>query len=211
MLAAAYLHVTIRTLERDDPALGDAADPDLHLAPLLAQVRVGDHAAFKSLALAVIRPLELYARRFTGSVDTARDVVQDVLAHLWEHRQAIQVRGSVRGYLYTAVRNRALNLRRRDTTENDYLTIVARPDASHNISEAPDVTLIRRETAARVAAALAVLPPRAREAALLRWQDGLSRAEIASVMGVALGTVKNHLTTATIALRALLADLSGSD
>jgi RNA polymerase sigma-70 factor (ECF subfamily) len=70
-----------------------------------------------------------------------------------------------------------------------------------------DVTVVRKEIVARVAAALDALPPRAREAALLRWNDGLSRQEIADVMGVALGTVKNHLALATETLRTLLADL----
>ena len=48
------------------------------------------------------------------------------------------------------------------------------------------------------------LPPRAREALLLRRVDGLSRAEIAQRMGIGEGTVKEYLSESVCALADML-------
>lgn len=196
----------------DNGYTGDSAQH--HLSSLIARIRANDHSAFEELLDAIVGPLEAYARRFSRSRDTAQDLVQDVFARLWEQRAALTIRGSVRGYLYTAVRNRALDIRRRDAADAVRWTITTADDVPLGMGHGtttPDADVERKEIAARVSAALDTLPPRAREAALLRWVDGLSRAEVASVMGVAIGTVKNHLTLAATTVRALLADLRDAE
>ncbi len=60
----------------------------------------------------------------------------------------------------------------------------------------PDSTIIARDELRRLQAALDKLPPRCREAFVMRQVDGLSRREIAAHMGVAEMTVKNHLKEA---------------
>lgn len=184
-------------------------------ATLWARVRQGDEEAFKSLVLALGSPLQGYARRFLPSRDTAEDVVQDVFAHVWEQRQVLVVGGTVRGYLYAAVRNRALNERKRAQAEATRLAVASAETVrdggeQSRADSAPDAQLYREEVAARVMAALDTLPPRAREVALLRWRDGLGRSEIAAVMGIAVPTVNNQLTLAARIVRNLLADLRPS-
>ena len=69
-------------------------------------------------------------------------------------------------------------------------------------AEAPgaEENLIAREELRRVQAALDVLPPRSREAIILRQVNGLSRREIAARMGIAEQTVKWHLNAGVRAL-----------
>jgi len=177
---------------------------------LVQRIRDGDVAAFEELVLSLSRPLEAYAYRFSGSRDAAKDLIQDVFAHLWEGRATLVVRGSVRGYLYAAVRNRALDIRKRDHAEVARITAVSSfgvPAGMAESSYEADASLYDSEIAARVTAALDALPPRAREVALLRWRSGLGRAEIATVMGITISTVSNQLTLAARVVRALLADL----
>lgn len=185
-----------------------AADSDNYSA-LFARVREGDSIAFDALVLALVGPLTAYARRLTGSLDAAQDLVQDVFAHVWENRTTLFVRGGVRSYLYTALRNRALDIRKRERFEAvGWSEQEGRPSPGvAHPSYAADAALYRREIADRVAAALNALSPRVRETALLRWHDGLSRPEIAAIMGVAVPTINNQLTTAARVVRALLADL----
>ena len=57
----------------------------------------------------------------------------------------------------------------------------------------PDRAAIARDELRRLQSALDHLPPRCREAVLLRQVDGLSRREIAAHMGIAEKTVKRHL------------------
>lgn len=205
---AAYVHDILRCLDPSGAESDTLASANAHLHALLVRIRRDDQAAFTELVVEIVRPLELYARRFCAS--GAQDLVQDVLAHLWEQRHDVRIRGSVRAYLYAAVRNRALNVRRHDDAESARWSAGSAGDGVIGmgaVGENADEVLVRQEIVTRVASALDTLPPRAREAALLRWHDGLSRSEIAAVMGVAIGTVKNHLTVATQTLRTLLADL----
>ena len=55
-----------------------------------------------------------------------------------------------------------------------------------------------------VVAALRTLPPRQREALVLRYYGDLSEAQIASTMGISTGAVKSHTARAMSALRSLL-------
>lgn len=194
----------------------DVASATHEYAALWARVRRGDESAFKSLVLELGAPLQSYARRFLPLADAAEDIVQDVFAHMWESRATVEVRGTVRGYLYAAVRNRALNERKRAISEDARLaaagaeTVSGLAERSRWMEHSPDAHLYRQEIMARVTAALATLPPRAREVALLRWRDGLGRGEIAAVMGIAVPTVNNQLTLAAKVVRSLLADLRPS-
>jgi RNA polymerase sigma-70 factor (sigma-E family) len=59
---------------------------------------------------------------------------------------------------------------------------------------------ILREDQAELVAALATLPPRRREAIVLRYWLDLSEREIAQAMGVPAGTVKSHVSRGLAAL-----------
>jgi RNA polymerase sigma-70 factor (ECF subfamily) len=214
MLAqAVYVGEVLRCLDVSGP---DDIAGETHLARqslhagLIDRLRADDQQAFEALLTEFAPALEAYAYRLTGSRDAACDLVQDVFAHLWEQRDAVRIRGSVRAYLYTAIRHRAIDVRRRERTESARWITASDADAPAGMGRSgtpPDIELERREIAARVATALDTLPPRVREAAMLRWVDGLSRVEVANVMGVAIGTVKNQLGHAAEVVRALLRDL----
>lgn len=71
----------------------------------------------------------------------------------------------------------------------------------------PDRSVIAREELRRVQAALDQLPPRCREAVVLRRVEGLSRRNIAQRMGITESTVAEHLAHGMSAI----ADILGSD
>jgi RNA polymerase sigma-70 factor (ECF subfamily) len=70
----------------------------------------------------------------------------------------------------------------------------------------PEQSAIARDELRHLQSALDRLPPRAREVILLRRVEGLSRPEIAQRMGIAEGTVSQHLEQG---LRALVELLGG--
>jgi RNA polymerase sigma-70 factor (ECF subfamily) len=73
----------------------------------------------------------------------------------------------------------------------------------------PDRSAIARDALRRLRFALDKLPPRCRQAVILRKIEGLSVREIAERMGVAEKTVKNHLTEGVRSLAdAFYADLT---
>ena len=70
------------------------------------------------------------------------------------------------------------------------------PSAEHGA-----IALLERSA---VVSALRMLPPRQREALVLRYYGDLSEAQIASVMGISRGAVKSHTARAMSALRGVL-------
>lgn len=77
-------------------------------------------------------------------------------------------------------------------------------DEDVNPFATPHTALLQAETLSLVEAALQTLPPRQREAFLLRYWEGLDIAETAAAMGCTEGSVKTHCSRATHTLAAAL-------
>jgi RNA polymerase sigma factor (sigma-70 family) len=78
---------------------------------------------------------------------------------------------------------------------------VLQPPPDVPSAEQGAITLLERSA---VVAALHGLPPRQREALVLRYYAELSQAEIASAMGISRGAVKSHTARGMSALRHML-------
>jgi RNA polymerase sigma-70 factor (ECF subfamily) len=170
---------------------------------LVERVRAGSQGAFEQLFRAHYDALVAFARRYVRDASSAEDLVQGLFADLWTRRDAWEIRTSVRAYLFTAVRNRALNARRRGLIERDWDDAAGRADtdAIQWSPPAADAELERREARTGVARALAALPERCRLVMQLRWRDQLSYAEIAEAMGISVKGVENQLSRGLKALR----------
>ena len=77
-------------------------------------------------------------------------------------------------------------------------------DEELNPFAGPHAALLQAETLQLIEEALQNLPPRQREAFLLRYWEGLDIAETAAAMGCTEGSVKTHCSRATHALAAAL-------
>jgi RNA polymerase sigma-70 factor, ECF subfamily len=173
-----------------------------------ASIRAGDERAFAALFTTYYEPLCRYVFRYTQSIDVAEDLVQGVFAGIWEMRDRWQVRGSLRGYLYGAVRHQ-LSSRRRDQAVRD--RHAARLGESGTAPSAnpswqyPPAAVEEEELRTAIRRVIAALPPKAREAFELSRRDGLSYTEIAEVMGISRKTVEVHIGRALAVLRPALA------
>jgi RNA polymerase sigma-70 factor (ECF subfamily) len=177
---------------------------------LIERIRAGDEDAFEQLFRRYYRELCLYAARIDGSLGTGEEIVQEVFFRIWTHRDRLIVTSSLAGYLYTAVRNYALNQRARAQTESRYraaqlLEALATPTESPQADEA----LRTAEMASAIDRAIAQLPPRCRQAFVLRRQHHLSYAEIARIMQIAPKTVEIQIGNALKVLRRELEDWMG--
>src|SRR5215204_626553 len=172
---------------------------------IAARLRGGDQRALESLFRAYFAPLCEFAVRYVHEAALAEEIVQDLFADLWARRVDWLPRGPVRAYLFGAVRNRALNLRKRQATERDWAEneSVTEIRSLHRAPERVDDALEREELRSRVHAAVESLPERCRLVMHLRWREQMSHAEIAAIMGISVKGVENQLGRGLKALRGL--------
>ena len=86
--------------------------------------------------------------------------MQDAFIKLWEHRAALDPEQSVRAYLYTIVRNTALNRIAQQKRRREHLQDLASPAPAADTADALDA----RELQTHIRAWIDELPPRRREA-----------------------------------------------
>jgi RNA polymerase sigma-70 factor (ECF subfamily) len=167
---------------------------------LLQQARKGGEEAFAGLYDRYKGPLYAFAFRLTGSGPEAEDVVHDSLIGVLRPESAFDGnRGSLRSYLYAAVRNLARKQYRGSRLEDSDGAI---EDAAGD--DSPLVALITAETARQVQAAVAALPDLQREVLVLSEYEGMPLAEIAALVEADVGTVKSRLHRARQRLRRTL-------
>jgi RNA polymerase sigma-70 factor, ECF subfamily len=139
-------------------------------------------------------PLLRYVLSFGVSVHDAEEVTQEVFLSLFRHLQLRRSRHNLRGWIFRVAHNLALkqrhaNQKSRDTTASDWTIVERRFDPSPNPEE--QVSFAQRRS--RLLAVLRVLPEEDQCCLRLR-AEGLHYREIASVLGISLGTVSMSLT-----------------
>ncbi|MBC7892543.1 MAG: RNA polymerase sigma-70 factor [Sphingobacteriaceae bacterium] len=147
-------------------------------------------------------PLCSHATRLVYARDVAEDLVTELFVRLWQQQDYQRVTGSFRAYLFTAVRNRAINYLRWEQGHTERLDVTA-PD---NQLPGPlaDDPLAFEELAQQVHQAVGTLPPQCRNVFLLSRFEGKKNREIADELRISLKTVEGHLTKALAQVRLAL-------
>jgi RNA polymerase sigma-70 factor (sigma-E family) len=144
------------------------------------------------------RSLVMLASLLVRDAATAEEVVQDsfVAMHTAWHR--LRDNDKALSYLRQSVVNRSRSvLRHRVVVDRN----APKPAPDMPSAEQGALTLLERTA---VVSALRSLPPRQREALVLRYYGDLSEAQIATAMGISRGAVKSHTARAIASLRAVL-------
>jgi RNA polymerase sigma-70 factor (ECF subfamily) len=173
----------------DEALLAMIATPDGELAFAELYDRYGKVAY--SLAYRVLQNSAL-----------AEDAVQDAFLAVWRTAGTyIRERGKPSTWLLTLVHRRAVDIVRREQRRHEPTRAEAAPPVPAAEEEA--TLLDRRRT---VQAALGQLPADQREAIELAYYGGLTQSELASQLGLPLGTVKSRMFAGLRRLGDLLAE-----
>lgn len=160
----------------------------------------GDDDAFARLAEAAQDELYRFALAHGLQPADAAEATQEVLLRAYRRRRAWRGGGNAAGWLVgiamNVVRERLRKGRRGAATGLDPAVFA---DATQPLGPAEDP-----EWPARLAEALARLPPRRREAVTCRYLRQMSVRQTAAAMGCAEGTVKAAVAAALANLREIL-------
>jgi RNA polymerase sigma-70 factor, ECF subfamily len=147
------------------------------------------------------------AYRIVGDRARAEDITQEAFLSLWRSRARYdRARGSVRTWLLGIVRNRAIDVLRRDVLEAPRLSFQGDPPEPAAAGEETDAEALRRDAARQVRGALEVLPADQMRVIELAYFGGLTHAQIAEMLGMPLGTVKGRMRLGLEKIRTQLAE-----
>jgi RNA polymerase sigma-70 factor, ECF subfamily len=148
------------------------------------------------------------AYRIVGERTAAEDVTQEAFISIWRSGARFDpTRGSVRSWMLSVVRNRAIDTLRSKAAKAPKLTLddeailEQRPAAELTEEEA-----MRHETASEVRGAIGQLPGEQSKVIELAYFGGFSQSEIARMLGVPLGTVKGRMRLGLEKIRGELAE-----
>lgn len=163
-------------------------------AALVADMLGGSRTAFDGLFLLHSGGVRRVVISILRSPEAADDLVQEVFFDLWRHgdRYACE-RGSLSTWLSSIARNRALDVLRTRASDERLVAAVGERTRTAASAPGPLEATIAGERAARLHAALALLPRPQREALILAYGAGLTHPQVAEAMGVPLGTAKGRL------------------
>ncbi len=155
------------------------------------------------------------ARLATRNDEEALDIVQDAMLG-FARRYASKPEEEWPPLFHTVLNSRILDWHRKQKVRRRWRVFFQRDDDEADpLEQAPDLhetgpagELEQDQCQQVVQQALAALPPRQRQAFLLRNWEGYSVAETARIMGCGEGSVKTHLSRALKALREQLQELN---
>ncbi len=170
-------------------------------ARLAERIRSGDSEALGELYDRYAATALATAMRVVRARDEAEDVVHDAFVAVWRKIDRFDAdRGSLRAWLMTVVRNRAID-RVRARRPNMDLEVA---DERSLLRTGPNPTweaALGRTAATDVQAAMASLPQEQRQAVELAYFAGYTYREVAELTGVAPGTANGRLRLALAKLR----------
>ena len=140
----------------------------------------------------------LLARKFVGDTDTARDLAQQVFVNLYEKREKIEIRTSLKNYLFQAVRNASLNWLKQQRVKARHNEFILQNTETSSLSDPAEVSELS-QTLSRL---INELPPRCRRIFIMNRFEGKKNREIAAELNLSIRTVETQISKALKQLRA---------
>ena len=166
---------------------------------LLESFRLGSEEAFGVLFKEWYPAISYFAFSMLKDSGEAEDITEDAFIKLWNRRRIFTSLPRCKAYLYSCVRNAAIDLIRRRKISNSgmlelkYLTL----DRSESYFD----KVVEAELANRLYAAIETLPPGCRKIVTMVYKEGKNNHEVASALNLSVNTVRNQKQRAISLLR----------
>lgn len=168
------------------------------------ELKEGDITAFEMFFKTYYQPLCNYAYTFIQDKDEAEEIVQSAFLSVWEKRHSLDIKTSLKSYLYTMVRNTSLNVIKHEKIKQKYVgEALAVNERSY---ESVTQSVLSSELEERIHLAMEALPEQCRLVFKLSRFEELKYAEIAAQLEISVKTVENHMGKALKIMREQLKD-----
>lgn len=156
---------------------------------IIKEIKNGQPPIYEKIFHEYYNSLVTFANRFLADTKASEDVVQGVFIYFWENSGSIQIKQSIKGYLFQAVKNSCFNqlraLKIKDKHEILYLEAVLETANEELLNETDIIEDIKK--------ALSKLPKQMYRVFYKKYFQELSVKEIAKEMSISENTVKVQL------------------
>lgn len=171
---------------------------------IIQQLHAGDIETYETVYKQYFQPLHKYARTMLDDDAKAEDIVQGLFIKLWEKAEQIEIRSSLKAYLYKSVYHASLNAIKSNQVEQKTKDqLMQHVDKVEQPLKEWDRSIVEK----RITSALAELPEQCRTVFQMSRFEHLKYREIADQLRISPKTVEQHMTKALKMLRASLVDL----
>lgn len=179
---------------------------------LIERTAAGDTDAFSELYRRYAPAAYGLAARVLGEASLAEEVLQEVFVSVWRRSSSYDpARGSLRSWVLAQIHHRAVDVVRREEAERRRSQAIVTDDRPEDpIGDVVEEGWLA-DRRALVREALVALPPDQRRVIELAYYGGLTQTQVASAMGIPLGTVKSRTLAAMRRLRAGLVGRTGGE
>lgn len=167
-------------------------------AALVAAIRDGSERAFNMLIDRHQQAVRAFLRRLLGNAAEADDIAQDTFLAAWTQVRSFRGETSLRSWLC------GIAWRKAKLAQRSWVRRRLRDAVHHEQVSAPESAGTPIEDRLAVRQALLALPFEQRAAVTLCLVCGCSHSEASAIIGVALGTVKSHVSRGRERLRRAL-------
>lgn len=158
-------------------------------------MRSGHQKALEELFTRHHQHLFNYGLNIVSDREIVNDAIQQVFLTLWKKHSQLSEAQSVKAYLLTSVRRSIFEQLERNTNrkERGKAFLEEKSERTFSIEHRLIQDEISQELAVKLEVALQELTPRQKEAVYLRFYNGLTNKEIASIMDINYQCVSNLL------------------
>jgi len=142
--------------------------------------------------------------KFGFDLDQAKEVVQTTFIKLWENRNTLSSELSVKGYLFTIIRNVSYDIFRHNKLKNRYEKHFIENSSIYSKSDFDNIEFNALRN--RIDMAISELPDQMRKIFILSRYEGFKYTQIASELNISVKTVETQMSRALVKLRHKLAD-----
>ncbi len=167
-------------------------------------VKTGDFKAYETIFKKYYQELYRFAYNYLRDKVPAEEMAQEVFLYIWEKRNQIEIKTTLKTYLYSAVKNKCLNyikyeIPRKHELEESHLAMMT--------TSQPELYEDNEKMKRYISEAIDQLPTKCGQIFVLSRNGGLTYEEIAEEMEISIKTVENQMSIALKKLRESLRPL----
>ncbi len=168
---------------------------------LLADLKKSKESAFDELFRTYFQNLTWFAMKMVKDRETAEEVVQDLFVNFWEKRHDLDLKVSIKAYLYKAVYNNCIHASRSEKLHNNNELTLA-----NELTEDFNNILETSELETRIFGLIEQLPTECQRIFKLSRFEELKYKEIAEQLQISIKTVETQMSRALKFLRKHMSD-----